>query len=185
MSTKKALKPLRVTCDSVDCAKGLHSFLRKQGMTPKAGGKCNACGADLIDWTRVHERRLDNIDFVFESLRHEKWRHFMWHLEIPDRVCDLAKRRPFEALQTSAALSLKRTIQQPLDKQFRDGTQTPREDSADARIFHFAQHATATCCRKCLHYWHGIPLEKHLDTKELNYCLALVMRYVQDRLGRW
>ncbi len=34
-----------------------------------------------------------------------------------------------------------------------DGRQTPREGNT---IF-YAQHATASCCRTCIEYWHGIP----------------------------
>jgi hypothetical protein len=182
---KKELTPLKVTCDSVDCEKGLHSFLRKRGMSPDQDGHCNACGADLIDWPRVHARQLEDVDFVFESLRHEMWRHYMWHLEIPGRVKDLAKRRSFADLEASALLSVRRSIAAPLDEQFRDGMQTPREDSTDARIYHFGQHATATCCRKCLNRWHGIPLEQPLSTEDLRYFHKLVMLYVEERLGRW
>lgn len=181
----KELKPLRVTCDSVDCESGLHSFLSKKGMTPDEEGHCNACGADLIDWNRIHERNLEDIDFIFDSLKYEKWRHYMWHLEIPDEVRHLAKRRSRDALEESALKSLKRTIEKPIQEQFRDGTQTPREDSPHARIYHYAQHATATCCRKCLNYWHGIPLDQRLGPQELDYCSELVMRYIDDRLGPW
>ena len=182
---KKELAPLRVTCASVDCENGLHSFLRKKGMAPDEEGHCNTCGADLIDWERIHKRRIEDVDFVFESLRNELWRHYMWHLPIPDRVMYLAKRRTFDAVATSARTALKNALTVPRSEQYREGAQTPREDGDNARIYHLGQHATATCCRTCLHRWHGIPLEKRLTDRDLDYCHKLVMRYIEERVGRW
>jgi hypothetical protein len=46
----------------------------------------------------------------------------------------------------------------------------------------YAQHATATCCRKCLEYWHGLPVGRALDAKELDYLSEIVFRYVEDRI---
>jgi len=47
-------------------------------------------------------------------------------------------------------------------------TKQQREGSAE--IVHYAQHATAACCRKCIEYWHGIgpvrEIEKAMEMKE-------------------
>jgi len=61
---------------------------------------------------------------------------------------------------------------------FRDGTQTPEDGNS---IF-YAQHATATCCRTCLEYWHGIPKGRKLTDEELDYCAELVDLYLDERL---
>lgn len=46
----------------------------------------------------------------------------------------------------------------------------------------YAQHATATCCRKCLQEWYGIPLGVPLTEEQLAYFTELVMRYIDERL---
>ena len=46
----------------------------------------------------------------------------------------------------------------------------------------YAQHATATCCRDCLDYWHGIPKGQPLSDLELDYLAELVCLYIEDRI---
>lgn len=60
-----------------------------------------------------------------------------------------------------------------------DGRQTPTRNHP---VF-IAQHATATCCRKCLSKWHGIKAVDHaLTSDEKNYVLdvlkAWLSRYI-------
>ena len=45
-----------------------------------------------------------------------------------------------------------------------------------------AQHATASCCRTCMGYWHGIPKDRDLTDAEIDYLGALVTRYLDERL---
>ena len=56
-----------------------------------------------------------------------------------------------------------------------DGRQTPWKGHP---IF-IAQHATATCCRKCLERWHGISRGKMLNKKDLDYCVDIVMKWIK------
>ena len=46
----------------------------------------------------------------------------------------------------------------------------------------YAQHATATCCRKCIEAWHGIERENPLTDEEIGYMTELVMYYIQKRM---
>lgn len=56
-----------------------------------------------------------------------------------------------------------------------DGRQTPMRNHP---VF-IAQHATATCCRKCLEKWHGIPREGHeLTPGEREYILSVIGRWL-------
>ena len=64
----------------------------------------------------------------------------------------------------------------------RQGRQTPRETSPTANIIHYAQHATASCCRRCLEVWHGIPSDRVLLAEEIFYLTDLVMLYVNARM---
>lgn len=64
---------------------------------------------------------------------------------------------------------------------FRDGTQTPiATEKADA--LDYSMHAVAACCRKCVEYWHGIPVGQPLTEEEIAYLAELMRRYLQARL---
>ncbi len=60
----------------------------------------------------------------------------------------------------------------------RDGRQTPMVGNA----IYYAQHATATCCRTCLEYWHDIPKGRRLTPKEFDYCATLVDLFLDEKL---
>jgi hypothetical protein len=60
-----------------------------------------------------------------------------------------------------------------------DGRQTPMEGS----VLNLAQHTTATCCRKCLYYWYGVPRNRALDNRELDFCENMVLAYLERRKG--
>lgn len=60
-----------------------------------------------------------------------------------------------------------------------DGKQTSMRNHP---VF-IAQHATASCCRKCLMKWHGIPARAHTLTEdEKEYVLALLKQWVEEFL---
>jgi hypothetical protein len=56
-----------------------------------------------------------------------------------------------------------------------DGKQTPMRGHP---VF-VAQHATATCCRKCLAKWHHIPRGRALDDDEQDYVLAVIEEWTR------
>src|SRR6056297_702843 len=41
-----------------------------------------------------------------------------------------------------------------------------------------AQHATATCCRKCLAKWHGVEKGRPLDEQEVEYVVDLLLAWL-------
>jgi Domain of unknown function (DUF4186) len=55
-----------------------------------------------------------------------------------------------------------------------DGKQTPFRGHP---VF-VAQHATATCCRRCLSKWHRIPEGRDLDEEERRHVLAVLERWL-------
>ena len=60
-----------------------------------------------------------------------------------------------------------------------DGRQTPMRGHP---VF-VAQHATATCCRGCLHKWHGIPAGRPLRDDEIRYTVAVIMAWLGAHQG--
>ena len=56
-----------------------------------------------------------------------------------------------------------------------DGKQTPMKKHP---VF-IAQHATATCCRKCLQKWHRIDKGKELTKQQVDYIVSVIMYWLQ------
>ena len=169
-------EPLKVRCTSADCDNDLHCFKQLQKMTDDQRGKCRYCGADLVDWNRLHVRDFDDVEYTFAALKHEMIRHHFFHEEIDEKAIRHAQRK--------GRILLKQAARHRLDKYLapaqpaRDGRQTPFQGNS---IF-YAQHATATCCRTCLEYWHAIPKGRELIAVERAYCAALVDCYLDERL---
>ena len=47
-----------------------------------------------------------------------------------------------------------------------------------------AQHATATCCRKCIQNWYKIPKEKVLSDSEINYFKDIIMSWIKEEMNQ-
>ena len=60
-----------------------------------------------------------------------------------------------------------------------DGKQTPMRGHP---VF-IAQHATATCCRKCINKWHGFATGTQLNEQQQKYIVDLIMRWIQKQIG--
>ena len=58
-----------------------------------------------------------------------------------------------------------------------DGKQTPTRNHP---VF-IAQHATGTCCRKCLEKWHHIPKGQPLTEKQIDYILLVLKRWLMSQ----
>jgi hypothetical protein len=178
------LEPLRITCTSTDCnnpTDPTHCFKPKKKQ-PGPPGTCRECGADLVDWARLHERNLADVANTFTALENETFRRHMMHVEVPQRVRELALNRGAGELRERTERAVRSALAKRHSENPYDGRQTPREDSQSARIQHFAQHATATCCRQCLAYWHGIDAEADITHDQLEYCVGLAWEYVEQRL---
>lgn len=60
-----------------------------------------------------------------------------------------------------------------------DGRQTPMRNHP---VF-IAQHATGTCCRKCLEKWHRIPKGKPLTEGQIDHILQVLKRWLTDQIA--
>ena len=59
-----------------------------------------------------------------------------------------------------------------------DGKQTPMRGHP---VF-IAQHATATCCRKCIQKWYGIEKGRALSEAEVEFIVALIMEWIERQV---
>lgn len=60
-----------------------------------------------------------------------------------------------------------------------DGRQTPMKGHP---VF-IAQHATATCCRKCLYKWYKISQNRELTNIEIDYIVSIILKWIDLQIG--
>ena len=169
----------KVTCTSSDCERDLHSFLRvrPRGQSYR-NGKCRDCGVDLIDWHRLDRHDLSDVGNTVACLERELIRHHYWDKSLDGKAVSHAMNKGSNGLRKAAEHRLRKYVGPPRSEIYRDGMQTPKKGNA---IF-YAQHATATCCRKCIEAWHGIPREQALTNDQIGYMTQLLMHYVDKRM---
>jgi hypothetical protein len=173
----QAPAPLKISCTATNCEDNLHCFRSTQELRrANKEGACRSCGVELVDWPRIHTRHTDDIDHTFDKLRLEFIRHHFWHVDIDQRAIDHARRKGRIALHEAAYRRLQTSVGR--EPNAFDGRQTPFEGNA----IYYAQHATASCCRKCVEYWHGLPSEGELPPEAIEYLYQLVIRFLDERL---
>ncbi|MGB7290958.1 MAG: DUF4186 family protein [Thermodesulfobacteriota bacterium] len=173
----KELTTLNVKCTDSRCEDDLHCYRKSRNMKIADQGKCRKCGIDLIDWKRVHQREVKDVEHSFTMLKTELIRHVFWHTPIDQRAINHARRKGRQKLREAAQNRLWKYVAN--EENFREGRQTPRQGN----IIYYAQHATACCCRRCMEYWHDIPVGIKLSQNQVEYFLELIMLYVKDRLS--
>ena len=169
------LAPLKLSCDSADCDKDLHCFRESKKRAPHPSGACQQCGGELVDWDRVRKRDPKDVTHTLDALKREWIRHHFWHVEISQRALNYALRKGRSGLRERALTQVRKSIGL---KHSRDGQQTPW----DGNVLHYAQHATATCCRRCVECWHGIAPEQELSDEQIQYFAHLCLQYVFEKL---
>ena len=175
------LTPLDITCGATKCSEGFHCFSLKKSSLRKYGEThvCHECGINLIDWNRIHKLDINEAPYIFNSLKTELIRHVVWHTEIDPEALSKALERG--RIRTKDRV--KHLLQAKLGKikEGFDGRQTPK---GGKELINYAQHATATCCRKCLEVWHNIPTEATLTEKNYDYLTELIMLFINEKLPK-
>ncbi len=171
------LSPLNINCGSTKCEDGLHCFRMTKKQIEKAGsaGVCKTCGVNLINWDRVQKQNPRDAEFIFKELKNELIRHVFWHMPIDIKDIERALKRGTSAIDARIVHRLTNIIGIP--KPFRNGFTPYKGD-----IIYYAQHATATCCRRCMEYWYDIPMGRQLTNEEISFSKELITLYLKERL---
>jgi hypothetical protein len=171
------LTPFNIGCGSSKCEEGFHCFRMTPKQIERAGetGQCKSCGAKLVNWNRINRRDSRDAEFIFASLRNELFRHVYWHIKIDDMA--IAKARQLGPLGLSEAIEARMKDKIGIANPYRKGV-TPYTGN----IIYYAQHATATCCRRCLQYWYNIPEGRPINKRELKFTTDLIELYIKERL---
>jgi hypothetical protein len=115
-----------------------------------------------------------NISHKLASLEKSKFRS-KFRLKQKDRDyiakkgLDIIKNHAFQFIETRVAPEFPKN----------DGKQTPMRGHP---VF-IAQHATATCCRKCIQKWHGIEKGRALNEEGMEFILKLIMGWIDGQLN--
>lgn len=146
------------------------------------GRVCRDCGAHLVDWERVGRRAAKDVDYTIRALKTELIRHHYWmHAELGPRPVNYARRKGGKGMRKAIEHHLRKSIGNA--HPYRDGWQTPYgQDDVGQNVLFFAQHATASCCRKCAELWHSIPQGAEITEEALQYLTDLAMTFVLHRI---
>ena len=172
------LSPLNISCGTTKCEEGLHCFRMTKGQEKKWGatGVCKECGVKLIEWDRIRKKNSRDAQFIFKSLKNELIRHVFWHMPIKEKDVEKAIQVGATAVLQEARKRMKDTI--GIKNPYRHGI-TPYQGN----VIHYAQHATATCCRRCMEYWYDIPAKDRILTEEeIDFSTSLITLYLQERV---
>jgi hypothetical protein len=172
------LGPLNISCGSTKCEEGLHCFRMTKSQIKKWGstGVCKECGAHLIEWDRIQKQDSRDAKFIFDSLKNELIRHVFWHIPIKSKDVQNAMEKGAESVIDEARRRMTEKI--GIMNPYRHGI-TPYTGN----VIYYAQHATATCCRRCMEYWYGIPAKNRILTPdEINFSTDLVRLYLEERI---
>lgn len=81
-----------------------------------------------------------------------------------------------DKMRQKAEFIVSTRLQNPIN----DGHQTPYFGHP---IFK-AQHATATCCRKCVNKWWRFPMSRELNEQEFNFVVGLIIKWLRTELRK-
>ena len=112
---------------------------------------------------------MRDMDELFAALQKSKFRS---RFRLGSKEADYLKQKGLEkTLQHAREFIVSRLADaEPAN----DGRQTPMKNHP---VF-VAQHATATCCRKCLAKWHNIPKGRPLTEREISYIVEVIKHWL-------
>ena len=176
----KHRQKLDIKCGESCCEENEHSFIPikpRNKPRPLPTG-CTKCGVAPVNWKLLRQRNFDHVEALVSSLGMEHIRAYFWSRDLSD----LSKKLPLMQGRSWMISRVEKRLKDSIGSayRFRDGTQTPLYEDGDP--IHYAQHATATCCRKCVFCWHGIPEGRALTADELNYLGLVVWRFLDEKL---
>lgn len=117
----------------------------------------------------------EKIEKVLESLSKSKFRS---SFSLKQKDIDYVKSKGMETIEEHANDFIsKRLVPKVIPN---DGKQTPMKGHP---VF-IAQHATGTCCRKCLYKWHRILPNKELNRDENSYVIRVIMAWIAKEMTK-
>jgi hypothetical protein len=179
------LVPLEIKCAMTSCQHGRHCLdhIRR----PRAGellmapGSCRDCGSPVVSLPEPGGRKYGDDEEVLRTCtdqQSELIRAHYWQVPIDQWAYNQALRYG----KLELVRRLERQVSAAMDP---DNSFAGRGASYSGKIVAYAQHATATCCRRCAAYWHGTPAAdgpEPLTTAQLRHLIKVARTYIDVRL---
>lgn len=187
LSSKPAavgVKPLPLECKMTSCKHGRHflDFLRKphKESTAVSPGTCRDCSTPALDEGTFVEHKYgapEQLVATFSGQQHELMRAHYWLVPI-----DLWAYN--QALRFGRDEVLRRVEKQVRWAMTSTDAWANKGSPYSRQIVAYAQHATATCCRDCAAYWHGLPKDRAMRPTEaqLQHVVWAAQAWVHLRL---
>jgi hypothetical protein len=115
----------------------------------------------------------DNLDALFARLAKSKFRS---RFELSVKDINYIRQKGIEIIERHAGDFITKRLAPAEPKN--DGRQTPTKGHP---VF-IAQHATGTCCRKCLQKWHNINQNKPLSDSDVNYIVLVLIAWIKNQV---
>jgi hypothetical protein len=132
----------------------------------------------LLDFSVTRKRDLRDVQNTFALMKKECVRHWFWISPLNEKAHGRAMRKGRTGTEAEMEKRLRSSVGQA--QPYRDGFQTPLDDPKN--VVYWAQHATASCCRRCMEYWHGIQRGKALTDEEIAYLKQLAMLFIDAKM---
>ncbi|TDX04024.1 DUF4186 family protein [Kribbella sp. VKM Ac-2566] len=157
------LVPLKIACTMTSCRNGRHclDFMRRphKDSAAVAPGSCRDCGAPVITMPDSGDQQYGSPEQLLQTCmdqQHELIRAHYWNVPIDRWAYNQALRLGRIELQ-------RRIEQRVIDALTSTDIWAGRAAAYSKNIVAYAQHATATCCRSCAAYWHGLPRDRSIQ----------------------
>jgi len=118
----------------------------------------------------LSEEENNHMEQLFSRLAKSKFRS---RFKLGKKEREYLRNKGYSVIEQHARDFVKERLAPALPKN--DGKQTPLKNHP---VF-IAQHATATCCRKCLVKWYGIKMGKELTKQQADYIVSVIMYWLR------
>ena len=119
----------------------------------------------------LSEEENNRLEQLFSRLAKSKFRS---RFKLGKRELNYLQDKGFTVVEQHARDFVTERLAPALPKN--DGKQTPMKNHP---VF-IAQHATATCCRKCLQKWHRMERGKELTGQQVDYIVSVIMYWLRS-----
>lgn len=170
----------KFSCNNADCDNNLHCYRPKKNNWKLPTGSCQYCDDKSVDWERIKSRDLNDFSAMRDELKKEWIRNEFWTRQIDDqsvaKLATMTKARIKEELVKELAKCVKPA------KPFMDGQRVPVDpQKMRGKPFSYAQHATASCCTKCVYYWWGFERNTEYTNEQIDFLANICFAYLHDR----
>lgn len=176
--------PLKIVCTMASCNHGRHCLdhLRQPHKNSEqvVPGSCRDCGSPVAAMPGPGELRYgdpEQLVSTLENQQHELIRAHYWHVPIDQWAYN-------QALRFGRTELLQRVEERVITAMTSTHVWADRAAPYRRDIVAYAQHATATCCRKCAAYWHGFARDRSVaaTTEQINHAVWAAQAWVNIRL---